>query len=84
MRQLTYTNKALKGLKKMPKNQAIRMTDALKAIAAEHSEGLNIKKLQGMEGYRLRIGQYRAIYTLEMVVMTVENIAPRGDIYQKG
>jgi mRNA-degrading endonuclease RelE of RelBE toxin-antitoxin system len=34
-----------------------------------------------MDGYRLRIGQYRAIYSLDMVVMTVENVAPRGAIY---
>lgn len=65
----------------MPKKQALKMTDALKAIAHEHITGLDIKKLQGMDGYRLRIGQYRAIYSLDMVVMTVENVAPRGDIY---
>ena len=65
----------------MPPKQAIKMTDALKAIAQDHDMGLDIKKLQGMDGYRLRIGQYRAIYSLDMVVMTVENVAPRGAIY---
>lgn len=57
------------------------MVDALKAIADDKGQGLDIKKLQGMTGYRVRIGQYRAIYSLDMVVMTVENIAPRGSIY---
>ncbi len=80
-RTLTYTTKALKGLKKMPPKQAVKMTDALKAIAQDQDKALDIKKLQGIEGYRLRIGQYRAIYSLDMVVMTVENVAPRGAIY---
>ena len=44
------------------------------------AKSFDIKKLKDIEGYRLRIGQYRAIYTLEMVVMTVENIAQQARI----
>jgi mRNA interferase RelE/StbE len=80
-RELTYTTKAVKGLKKMPKPQALKMINALKTIADDKGYRLDIKKLQGMAGYRVRIGQYRAIYSLDMVVMTVENVAPRGSIY---
>ena len=81
VKELTYTNKALKALKKMPKKQAIKMTLALKAIAQGNTEGFDIKKLQGIEGFRLRIGQYRAVYTIEPVAMTVQNAGPRGRIY---
>ena len=67
----------------MPKKQAIKMTTSLKEIAADNTTGLDIKKLQGMDGFRLRVGQFRAVYTIDMVVMTVENIGPRGAIYER-
>lgn len=82
-RELTYTTKAVKGLKKMPKKQAVKMREALKNIAADDLGSLDIKKLKGMDGFRLRIGQYRAVYTIDMVVMHVENIGPRGGIYER-
>ena len=80
-RELTYTTKALKAIKKMPKKQALKMKDALENIAQDNAENLDIKKLQGIEGFRLRIGQYRAVYTIDMVIMNVENIGSRGNIY---
>jgi len=82
-KELIYTNKALKGLKIMPKKQAVKMTVSLKEIAADNTAGLDIRKLHGMDGFRLRIGQFRAVYTNDMVVMTVENIGPRGSIYKR-
>ncbi len=80
-RRLTYTTKAAKNLKKMPQKQALKITDALEKIAQDNAIGLDIKKLQGMEGFRLRVGQYRAVYTINMVIMNVENIGSRGNIY---
>ena len=67
----------------MPKKQAEKMVTALKEVSRHNTKGLDIKKLQGVEGYRLRVGQYRAIYTKDMVVMTVINIGPRGNIYER-
>lgn len=65
----------------MPVPQAKKMRTALEAIAMDKDNNFDIKKLKGMEGYRLRIGQYRAVYTIDMVIMNVDNIAPRGSIY---
>jgi len=45
---------------------------------------LDVKKLQGCVGYRLRIGKYRFIYFIDddILVVTIENADSRGDIYK--
>lgn len=43
----------------------------------------NLTKLQGHDGYRLRIGDWRVIYELQddRLVMLVLEVGPRGGIY---
>jgi mRNA interferase RelE/StbE len=40
--------------------------------------------MTGREGYRLRIGDWRALYRIEndRLVILVVDIGPRGDIYK--
>lgn len=47
-------------------------------------EGLDVKKLSGREGRRLRIGGYRAIYTIdgEQLIILILDAGPRGGIYK--
>jgi mRNA interferase RelE/StbE len=44
----------------------------------------NVKKLTGVEGYRLRIGDWRVIYNLKRQILTVVviRIGHRREIYQ--
>jgi len=43
----------------------------------------NLTKLQGQDGYRLRVGDWRVIYELEddQLVMQVLEVGPRGGIH---
>ena len=50
-------------------------------IEAGDDHGLDLKKLSGREGFRFRIGQYRAISTHEAEVIVID-AGPRGDIYR--
>lgn len=45
---------------------------------------LDIKPLSGREGYRLRVGGWRVLFTREDVVrvIAIEQIKPRGDAYK--
>ncbi len=43
-RELTYSNRAIKGLNKVPKKQATKMRESLNMIAADEVAGLDIKK----------------------------------------
>ncbi len=48
-------------------------------------EGLKIVPFQGVEnGYRLRLGDYRAVYTVldAELVIEVITIGSRGDVYK--
>ena len=84
MGNITYTRKALKGLTKLPRKTAILFRAEFDSFAARDTEGLNIKKLRGRDGYRLRIGGYRAIYEIEgeTINVLVLDAGPRGDIYK--
>ncbi|CAA7626496.1 Plasmid stabilization system (fragment) [Candidatus Terasakiella magnetica] len=44
----------------------------------------NATKLQGRDGYRLRVGDWRVIYKIEagQLILRVIEIGPRGGIYQ--
>jgi len=73
--------KAQKALLKMPRNTAQRFYAAFESIEAGNVDALDIKKMTNSPYFRLRIGDYRAIYTLQMEVIVI-NAGPRGDVYK--
>lgn len=72
---------ALKAIRKMPVKTAKAFLAAFKRIEVGGDNFLDIKKLSGREGFRLRIGRYRAIYTFEEQVIVID-AGPRGEIYK--
>jgi len=65
-----------------PKRAAtIREAIALLAEDPQRAE-LDIKKLVGRDGYRLRVGDWRVIYVLMPDTRDVLWIGPRGDAYR--
>ncbi|MEN8179690.1 MAG: type II toxin-antitoxin system RelE/ParE family toxin [Pseudomonadota bacterium] len=80
-----YKKAALKGMKKMPKETKESMVTAFDKLSIDPDrQDFDVKKLTGREGYRLRIGQWRAIYHRDngKLVLLVVNAGPRGDIYK--
>ncbi len=73
--------KALKALRKMPRNEAAKFQDAFKKIEARDTKGLDIKKLAGEGYYSVRVGNYRALYVFdkELIVFAAGH---RKDIYR--
>ena len=72
---------ALKFLAKQPKQQQERL---LRAISKLPEVG-DIKPMAGhVDLYRLRVGDYRVLYTIENAVLTVRvlQIGNRGDVYK--
>lgn len=70
---------------KLPGKVANSFRLAFKAIAIDvNSSNYDVKKLSGREGFRLRIGRYRAIYRVDdgQLVIMVINVGPRGDVYK--
>lgn len=79
---IQYKPNARKGLRKLPPKDAEKIMDALESIARNETKSLDVKPLTGRDGYRLRIGKWRAIYEVEGDTLTVLDIGPRGQIYK--
>jgi len=80
-----YSKEAEKSLLKLPRKTTKLIREKLEAIAANpFANHPNAKKLQGREGYRLRVGDWRVIYKIqnEQLVIIVLKVASRGEVYK--
>lgn len=79
--RIDFEKAAFKFIEKQDKAQRIRLYKAIYQLP----NGIDIKKLKGTPLYRLRVGNYRVLYTIDndIRVITIENIDNRGDVYKK-
>lgn len=82
MYKIIIKKPAKKFIDKLPKNEKARIVKAIEKLP----EGEDIKKLKGHSDiYRLRVGDYRILYTVdngEFVVIVI-NAGNRGQIYNQ-
>ncbi|MBQ6887213.1 MAG: type II toxin-antitoxin system RelE/ParE family toxin [Lachnospiraceae bacterium] len=82
MYKIIIKKKAKKFIDKLPKNEKIRVVKAIEHLP----NGEDIKKLKGYSDLlRLRVGDYRIIYTVdngELIVYVID-AGNRGEIYNK-
>ncbi len=82
MKSVRYTADALKALKRHG-NMAERIMRAVREYAAETgAHANNVKALQGASALRLRVGDYRVIFSETDTEIVVTGIGPRGRIYE--
>jgi mRNA interferase RelE/StbE len=84
MYRVVSTKPFAKALDRIPLNWQRRIISKIREIAVDpYAPNNNLTKLQGRDGYRLRVGDWRVIYELEdeRLVMLILNVGPRGDIY---
>lgn len=74
-----YTNAARKGLKKMPAKDRAAIMAKLDAFAAT-GRG-NVKPLLGSKLYRMRHGDWRAVFEIEDGILVVQ-VAHRREVYR--
>lgn len=83
--QVTYETKAIKDLKAIePKIRARIVAKIVQYADAPDSQANNVKHLTGSPFYRLRVGDYRVIFSLEgeiTIVMTVFRVRHRREAY---
>ena len=85
MYQLTYLKRAEKALIAMPRSTALLIREKLRQLAIDpHASNNNVTKLQGREGYRLRVGDWRVLYEIrdDRLIVMIMDIGPRGGIYK--
>jgi mRNA interferase RelE/StbE len=85
MYELRFARQPIRYLRRLAGRDAKRIRSALDRLAADPDRtDMDIKPLAGRPGFRVRIGDYRVIYERqdEIRVLTIERIAPRGDVYK--
>ncbi len=84
MNKVTFSKQADKTLRRMPRNTAQNVVKKIKELAVNPKRMRNVKKLTDHPGYRLRIGDWRVVYTLNEneILIHVVKIKSRGEIYK--
>ncbi len=81
--QVLVHHTARKYLDRLPEPSKGQIKKALKNLEKEPPEG-DIRPYEGSPGtWRLRVGGYRTIYTIENETIFVTHIEPRGQAYTK-
>lgn len=83
MYQLVIDRNAQKQLGKIPPPHFNRIVKAVNGLSSD-PRPKGYKKLTGRSGYRIRVGDYRIIYTIEDNILTIFiiDIGHRKDIYK--
>jgi mRNA interferase RelE/StbE len=86
MYQISYHKKVIKFIQKRTpkdKKRILKKLEELKINPYPKNRTIDTKKLQGKEGFRLCIGDYRFLYDIEdsQLMIYMEDADNRGDIY---
>lgn len=85
MFSIEYSKSARRSLKAMPRVTARLVMEKVEALAVDPmAPNNNVKKLSNHPGYRLRVGDWRVVYTIyeQSLLIAVVRIAPRGEVYR--
>lgn len=76
--EIKYSKQTSKFLDKQNEDTRQRIKSAIESLPKG-----DVKKLQGSNYYRLRVGTYRVIFDRLFNVIKVERIDNRGQVYKK-
>ena len=79
---LNFNKQAFKELEKINEPNYSRIKQAIYGLA-DNPRPQGYKKLRGIEGYRIRVGDYRIIYDIfdDVLVVEIITLGNRKDIY---
>ncbi len=82
-RSLVFTRAAARALSRIPRNTEELIRGKLRQLADDPSVlSNNVKALKGGDDrHRLRVGDWRVLFTLEADRIIVHEVGPRGSIY---
>lgn len=64
MYKITFSKNADKALRRMPRNVAQNIANKIIELAGNPHGMRNVKKITDHPGYRLRVGEWRVVYTI--------------------
>lgn len=82
MRTIVWTHEATRQFLALPSSIQDRIETKIVELATNRKALANqVKALKGVKALRLRVGDYRVIFTEDGVILTILRIGHRGDIY---
>ena len=76
--QIEYSREAVKHINTLDKPTKQRIKQAIEKLPNG-----DIKKLQGYKNeYRLRVGNYRILFSQDEHIITIKDVLPRGQAYK--
>ncbi len=80
---IIYHKRAVKFINSLVPKERQRIKEGIHRLLVS-PETCDIKVLEGYTDiFRLRVGQYRVIYTKDNVILFIADVGNRGDIYKK-
>ena len=81
--RIEFSKRVRKDFRKIPERDANRLLKAIKLLAEDPLPS-HSKKLKGEELFRIRIGNYRVIYSMEddKMIIAVVKVGHRKDVYR--
>ena len=75
---------AAKEIEKLPKQVLKRIIEKIEALALDPRPS-GCKKLSGDEKYRIRVGSYRILYSIEenLLIIYIVKVGHRKEVYEK-
>ena len=86
MYELKYRRQARNYLARLPFKAKSEIVGKLHELARDpDNPTLDTKALMGRMGFRLRVGQFRILYTRrdDQLIIEVVKVRPRGDVYKR-
>lgn len=83
MMEIAFSKDAVRTLRRMPRNIALLIRAKIDQYAS-HPESLanNVTALKGEPGFmRMRVNDWRVIFSEDGTVISIVRIAPRGNVY---
>ena len=82
-KEIVYTRVAAKALRAMDAQASQLIRSKVRQYAADPASlANNVKRLKGVDALRLRVGDYRVIFTEDLVVLTILRVGHRRDVYE--
>ena len=83
--EIEYSKAARRRVSRLPSTVARTIIDQIRALASDPlAANNNVTKLREVDGYRLRVGDWRVLYSLDVEsrLLRVAAILPRGEAYR--
>jgi mRNA interferase RelE/StbE len=84
--KVVFRRAAEKALQRISADRRRQILSRIKEVAENpNTRNIGVKQLSGSDLFRLRVGNYRVLFTLDEseTVLTIELIRPRGDVYKR-